>query len=373
MVGIQDRILYWGNMPRFTSSSVKMKLNQTDTDVEDTYTAKKALITNGTSARDLNGVLATIPTKNPQNIGAARLDLMTEAREHGLGDGTEGTKKSKIKCYYTNNMVSLSELNVDHFHPSSRIIEFLDEIDDALRARTPESDTFVRNMKSYYPKNESLDWRYFLKKIKEHDGERYYKIKNTYRMLMFNNPENLWFITGDVNKSWGNALKIPEDGVKIEESILGSNPMYGGDFLSKLGTISRTHRFTATNIIKHAPIHVTNIFINPITGRATQSENAVYGIGLVARNWFTYRCKILNTPQKALSTVRHEVSELARRLDDMFISIEDENKGVALTDEESKTLEQDAIHNVEAEIEALQKRLNEMKLARTASSSDSIS
>nr|NGX43038.1 hypothetical protein [Chlamydiota bacterium] len=147
MFSLANATLSWGTMPRFTSSVAVKKIDDKEKDVKDNYDAIKNLIANGTSKKDLVGVRATIPKNDrnlvSQNVGAARLHLMTEAREFLLGDGQLGTSKSTITCHFSKVKYPLKDLEVDHFHPAKQITTFLDNVDNVLKTNSKDALAFV--------------------------------------------------------------------------------------------------------------------------------------------------------------------------------------------------------------------------------------
>ena len=357
-------------MPRFTSSVAVKKIDDKEKDVKDNYDAIKNLIANGTSKKDLVGVRATIPKNDrnlvSQNVGAARLHLMTEAREFLLGDGQLGTSKSTITCHFSKVKYPLKDLEVDHFHPAKQITTFLDNVDNVLKTNSKDALAFVDRLKRQYPDppvKGDLTWKLFLKSVpsesKDEMGD-HYKLRNTYRVLQYNNSQNLWFVLGTTNGSWGNSLKIPEDGQDFEKSIIGGCKIYGGDFLSTLGKIdSTTRKFFGTKIIRTGPIHVASISIDPETRKVSDTE-VVCGLGVLARNWFAYQYRCLNTPEKAIAPFRDIVSGFGTNLASKFSDLEKACKSETISGEEAKRLRIQAKGELEAQIKDAQERLKAM-------------
>ena len=200
----------------------------------------------------------------------------------------------------------ISTLEIDHFHcrngndkSNDGFLNRINRLNRCLSTDPAFSKRFVRNLQKQYPTTDDpliWQWRDMIIPIRDRPGV--YQIRISYQIRALNFPDNLWFIPGHDNKSFGNQDKIPHSGEHWETSPLARKPLYGQDFLKLFGTITNNDRYKRTGIDASGIIDMATFSLNISTGEPLDQE--LTGLGKIARDWFSYRFKQASQPVKEM-------------------------------------------------------------------------
>ena len=202
--------------------------------------------------------------------------------------------------------MAIRNMEVDHFHPVNGADGFatkLDALDKALIAYDDTALDWIERLQEEFPADGDQPWKWY-HFIQEADDGNSFSLTNFYRAAAYSDIGNLWLIDGDANGSIQDKVKLPANGGTISQSVLWHNPWFGGDFLSKFGTISDTNIFTDTRLDRTTLTITATVSFDAQCNPVDLPASKRMGLATLARQWFAMRYKSANTLGKQVGPVK---------------------------------------------------------------------